>query len=107
MLCAAAPPPLSTRRTRSVALYNRLCFLNKQWRLLVPRGAAASPESEVRSNAFQRFKITSEAVDNPNATFASRCAASGAECGGVTFVAGLRHAGIGPPGLTRCCKRTL
>lgn len=77
-----------------VSMYNGLRFSQKKW-ILPQRGS-----SRVRSSAFQRFPLTFAPKDF-NETAASEHVA------GVSFVADLRHAGSGPPGIAHFAKRIL
>ena len=80
-----------------VSMYNDLCFNAHRKRWVLPTTAAQPDASRVRSTAFQRYPLSFSRVSEPvNSSY-----------GGVTFIADLRHAGTGPPGIAHFAKRLL
>ncbi|KAL1512334.1 hypothetical protein AB1Y20_005596 [Prymnesium parvum] len=86
----------------AVTLFNHLCFLpsphTRRSRWVLPYSAAQPNATRYRVAAFQRFPLTFVPSSAWEAAPLRR---------GVTFLADLRHAGAGPPGIAHFAKRLL
>ena len=86
-------------------MFNGLCFKPassvRQSRWVLPYTPAQQNASHDRNSAFQRFPLTFVASSKwaPDANVKTE--------DGVTYIADLRHAGTGPPGIAHFAKRLL
>lgn len=82
----------------AASMYNGLLFRRNRW--ILPYTPAQANAVKVRSSAFQRFPITFVRAGLQNDT-------DGERVSGVSYMADLRHAGTGPPGIAHFAKRVL